>query len=108
LLQIDVDGTTRILGTQSVNYQTPEVIKLLNVYPIPMQEVLNIDVFVGTGDATLIQLYDIKGDLVREEKKYTSTGTQTFSLHVEDLPRGVYCYKVSNPLTLIIGKVIKE
>lgn len=76
---------TSVLTTKEIQAGTK-----LSAFPIPTNKILNI-VNPGNG-ANKIQVYDTTGKLVVD--KSFSTSENKISIDVENLPKGIYIYKV--------------
>lgn len=76
---------TSVLTTKEIQAGTK-----LSAFPIPTNKILNI-VNPGNG-ANKVQVYDTTGKLVVD--KSFSTSENKISIDVENLPKGIYIYKV--------------
>jgi len=87
----------------SVVYQSDDT--GISLYPNPANELININTTSLIGAKTLIQIYNISGQLVIE--KELSGYTNIVSLNVKSLTSGMYFVKVNNNNKVFTSKFIK-
>lgn len=68
----------------------------LNVYPNPVNDVLNVELQPNRAGRYTIELYEATGRRIRLLQTDLISQTQTLSLQVEDLPKGMYYLRLSN------------
>ena len=76
---------------------------LFTVSPIPTSDLLNIDFTTGINGETTILLYNIAGQMIKQEILQNSTNHQ---LAVQNLPEGVYVLSVINQDRIATRKVL--
>lgn len=108
LLQTDLDGTTRILETVSVNYQINEDIRLLSASPNPVADKWTISLFNNFDETVMIKLIDTQGRTVYSYKEGAFVGNYTAELDLQALPTGLYYYQISNLHNAVSGSIVKK
>ncbi len=105
---VDVTHNAGCVGTDTirVTFSFPTVIgmtkqPLVRVYPNPAVDLLNIEF---TGRNVKIRLISPLGSVVFEKKTVTSGGHE--SIHVKDLPRGIYLLEISSEGKQETSKII--
>lgn len=78
--------------------------QLVNVYPNPATEALNIDFSEFVRDMAQVTIYDASGKVVRSTM-YSGAQLLAFqSIDIEDLPAGVYSLRVTVDQVNVVGK----
>ncbi|WP_295122520.1 glycosyl hydrolase [uncultured Chitinophaga sp.] len=77
------------------------------VYPNPVSSRLNIELPVDAAADLLVQLYNLAGQQVLEEKK-TANGSRLQYVDVSNLPAGVYQLRVINAGKVYNARVLKQ
>lgn len=80
----------------------------LVVYPNPFNNTINLKInSSGTQKAT-IQVINLAGQLVYQQKQVLSAGKQQINLPLKDVTQGVYCVKVQLGKEVLVKKIIKQ
>ena len=80
----------------------------LMIYPNPGGDVINLQIVPGNSTSLHIQLFDLKGELVKEEHHdMTGAGTHHFSIRTEALDPGIYVYRIHYSGNRITGRITK-
>ncbi len=80
---------------------------LLPNKPNPFSDRTTVGFFTPFDDRIELQVYNIMGSLVHEEKGGFPPGEYSFEFDGQDLAPGTYFYRVSNQNQLYTGKLIK-
>jgi hypothetical protein len=80
--------------------KTPET--QLSVYPNPTREFIVFDLTTSREPATII-IYDIQGKKVIEQRL-----NESHQVGVQNLPKGLYLYRLDDGMNIYTGKIIKE
>lgn len=107
LIQKDIDGTTQILETITVNYQV-DALRLISISPNPSADEIHIQLFNGLSESIKIELYDSKGTQVFLKKAEYPKGTVDISMNIAQLPQGIYFYKIFNIYNTYTGSIMKQ
>jgi hypothetical protein len=101
LKMIDQDGQFTYSEIKTVHFfgKTP----IIEVYPNPFDQILNLSVSVENEETLQIQVLDLLGRTVLEESFFAEKGTSICSLRgVEKLAKGTYIVKVNSFSKLIV------
>ncbi len=89
LSQTDLDGTQRDLGVRTVLFKTKKV--LVSVHPNPVQtDMINIQYVSPSNTDIDIEIVDITGRVLHQEKITATEGANLFELPVNGLSNGIY------------------
>ncbi len=95
LKQIDYDGTYGYSNTVSINTGTELTFTLEQNYPNPFNPSTNIEYKIPNSEFVQIKIYDILGKEVETiVNEIKSAGTYDITWNAENLPGGVYFYKL--------------
>lgn len=111
LTQAEIDEIMKEVITELYNYQPIEELKdnEIHVYPSPARNYVNLVFNNNTGEEVLVNVYDIRGALVKTQSFTTYTkGQQKISLQISELPRGMYIFKLFVDQANYSGKFIKQ
>jgi hypothetical protein len=90
-----------VSNSRIVSVENVESTPLLNIYPLPVREILNLE--FEKGKYTL-QLYDFQGNLLRNVK----IESEIYSLDMRAYKSGIYLLRVVSQGKSYIKKVVKE
>ena len=90
-------------GTGSAN-QEPKNTVSVRVSPNPARDVASFNIAGQNLDNTSVRLFDLKGNLQREERFSGEKGT----LRLNDLPAGIYVWELRGKGWRKSGKLVKE
>jgi hypothetical protein len=88
-------------------YQTSEFHVFPNS-PNPFSEVTRIGFYTPFDDYVTLQVYNILGEMLHEEKQGASPGENFFEFNGGSLNPGSYFYRITNSSELFTGKFIKS
>lgn len=92
--QVDFDGTFTTSHTIAVHYKDNSSVL---VYPNPVSEKLNVDLYTETGGYHSIRIVDLLGR-VYEEIRWMNPGMNQFSVTAfSEFEKGIYMMQVINP-----------
>jgi hypothetical protein len=89
LKQVDFNGDYKRSATIKANCISRIPVSI-TVYPVPAFDRLNVNIKSDKPVTTTIQIFDAAGRTVRTQKVSVSTGMNTYSFDVDDLPSGQY------------------
>ena len=78
------------------------------VYPVPVNNELNIVYNAQTVCQLQIQILDMSGCVVLNTKQNIYKGTNAITLNVSGLELGFYVCRINNGITVITKKIIKQ
>ena len=82
--------------------------KVQNVYPNPVIDKLNIEIYSsGTGEAT-VSIIDMLGSEIFLLNMEIEKGLNETEMDVSQLKKGNYIYKIVSDKNVIRGKIVKE
>jgi Secretion system C-terminal sorting domain/Beta-propeller repeat len=81
----------------------------INLYPNPVQDNVNIEIFVSKNQIVDVQLTDMIGKIVMHKKMNIVKGSNRLQLDLENSLRGFYTITIKNANSVMyIGKVIRR
>ncbi len=105
--QTDFDGLTKQSNVISLT-RGERNFTLVNVYPIPVLESVNISYTVDTDTEVQVRIYDTYGRLVAEQSVSSKAGTQTATLDASQYSAGVYFVTLTNGTKTLSTKFVKR
>ncbi len=98
-IQVNEDQITGIVSqAEGKNY---------NIYPNPVSNTLNIDLFANENDNTEIQILNTAGQVVYSTTQTLNNGQNNLSFDVNSLTKGVYFIKINGSNTYETKKFVK-
>ena len=83
--------------------------KELRIYPNPVSEIVNLEIEVDNKEASLIKLYSISGQLIKEISNLSLTnGKNTIQLDLSELNTGAYIIQYVNGANSKSARLIKQ
>jgi len=79
-----------------------------SIYPNPVNELLNVQYKWSNAENILIQIIDIQGKMLYQQKLIDHTGTNQISISVGNFPKGLYLFRLINGEESEIKKFIKH
>lgn len=107
LKQIDTDGGFEYSKVVSV-LRKSDKFNVISVSPNPANDILNIVVETKNDDDLEINLLDIFGKTIKQQKTTAPQGLNTKSLNLQVLPNGIYFLQLQQGTDRIVRKVVKE
>ncbi|GBL36104.1 hypothetical protein EMGBS15_16990 [Filimonas sp.] len=89
LAQTDIDGHLTLLN-KVVDLNRGNSGSTVSIYPNPVTDVLNMDVFASEAGTTLMKITDMSGRLVKQVQAKKVEGMNTLTIDLSDLSAGVY------------------
>jgi uncharacterized delta-60 repeat protein len=80
---------------------------ILNVYPNPFNDFLNIDLYNYLNKNVSIELYDVSGKTILNKLKFDSSNHSIRLQIPQDIPKGVYFLKLTNESNISVVKLVK-
>jgi hypothetical protein len=96
-------------GTNDINEITGNADEnvVTNVYPVPAQNVANIDIALANKSTVTVRIADLMGRNMSVENKGTfNKGQHTISVNTSALPAGIYTYQVTMNDQVSTGKLV--
>ncbi len=107
LRQIDLDGSFHLTNVVAVSTLRDELVGL-SAYPVPFQEEVNVRMVLKEDSPIRVQLLDIQGKVLSEERLQGRKGVNPYSLPAGDLSSGVYMIRVVTAQSSTFVRVVKE
>ncbi len=105
LKQVDIDGRHSYSKVVSVNCS--DALSRLMVYPNPANTTININCNVKNDESSVVQIIDVVGKVVMNEKINLLAGFNNASFEIKDLPSGVYYLVVKHNDDADLGSQVK-
>lgn len=80
----------------------------LSVTPNPFKEAINLNINAGENDDLTIQLFDVKGQLIKTENANISAGENGLRFEASELPSGLYLLEIKGQAFEASMKLLKE
>ncbi len=80
----------------------------LNVTPNPFKDVINLNINAEENNDLTIQLFDVKGRMVKSENTNIFVGENGFQIEAAELPSGIYLLEVQGSDFEVSIKLLKE
>jgi len=94
------------LNLLTATEETSRETSFVKIYPNPFTGLVNFESKNLTGEAT-IELFDVNGKLIRR-KVWMATSDSSIQFSLEDLPGGIYFYKIIQKEKMMQGKLVKQ
>jgi Secretion system C-terminal sorting domain len=78
------------IGTREIDENTID----LTCYPNPANNELNLRLNSKEAEKLSVEVFDIAGQLILEETKFSTKGIQTWNLNTSSLPNGIYLLRL--------------
>ncbi len=102
---LDQDGSIDHSNVVLINESS---IDLLDLYPVPFGNTLNLSFNQSESSTAEISIIDVSGRIVLLENIRAKEGHNEQALDVSSLPSGIYFLSLTNANGKVVGKVIKE
>lgn len=79
--------------------------KLINVYPNPVNEILNFTLFGEIKYSALLQILNLEGEVMIEQKILNSGRNP---INMSQLPNGIYLCRYNNGAVITTEKIVKQ
>lgn len=90
------------LSTKDIAFQN------LSVWPNPANNIVNISFESDANDIVTIEMFDIQGRILKQQKADASIGNVSQSIDVNSLPVGVYVLKMTQGNKQFNSKIVKQ
>jgi len=108
LKQVDFDGQSSY--SEVITLENNVSIDLMHLYPNPIQDHLNISINSLNDSQISLEIYDLSGRNVKQQKTSLQRGSNIFKMNLEELKKGIYALKIvdSNHHLLFSEKILKK
>ncbi|HNW70145.1 MAG TPA: T9SS type A sorting domain-containing protein [Bacteroidales bacterium] len=96
------------MQTSDVGIEAEDLSDYLNIYPNPVSEMLNINLFSNEVQTVTIELMDMQGKLIESRTEQAYTGQNSFKLDMQGMTSGIYFIRMSTKSGIYNNKIIKE
>ncbi|MCB0635757.1 MAG: T9SS type A sorting domain-containing protein [Lewinella sp.] len=86
----------------------PALAEDLRVFPNPVGEAANIQLELSEATTAQLRLFNVQGQLLRQQTESLNAGLNQLRLHVDDLPHGQYWLELSDGRRLSRTALIKQ
>jgi len=110
LKQVDINGRSSFSNIVLIRGNMPNKIEIVTIYPNPAQDRLSMVVSAPTAQYLNIQITDISGRVLKQEKRTVIAGDNQLSLIVSGLAPGTYFLKATcnNGCEAAVQKFLKQ
>jgi hypothetical protein len=105
LKQTDYDGKARYSQLEAVKINSNG---LVNVFPNPAQNNINISFYTEATDITVLNIMDVRGRLVHSVEINPLKGKNIIDLDLQDFQSGIYIISIVNKNGILNAKFFKE
>ena len=98
---LDFTNTTSIRETKNARNNG------LKLYPNPVQDLLQIEYESGKGENVLVQILDVQGKVLFQNKLPNQPGINIIDIHVETFRKGLYLCRIKLGTRLETSRFIK-
>jgi hypothetical protein len=91
--QVDYNGASTYSMVVAVTFNKIGVV-IGNVYPNPVNDVLNVSVSAAKPEIATFSILDVTGKLIQKETKSIGKGSSTLQVSTQNLPQGIYFLQV--------------
>jgi hypothetical protein len=107
LTSVDFDGKQDVSKVVSVN-RSANALKINSLSPMPFtEEALSINL-QSNSSALTITLTDVSGKVIQTEKRTVVEGTNTLTLPLSNVAKGLYFLTVSDGRSTVVEKIVKQ
>ena len=108
LEQVDIDGIST-LHAKVIDLNRSGNGSIVNIYPNPVNDVLNIDLMATEAAVTVVKITDMSGRLVKQVQTNSVQGLNTINISLNALSSGLYTIQVlENGQCLFIERIRKD
>lgn len=97
LRQIDFDGSIKYSNAIAIVNSNWTGFAVLNLFPNPSDGLVNAEVYSSGEQNFVVQIRDISGRFIRNEKHVLNNSTNIISFDISDLEDGIYLFDFINP-----------
>lgn len=100
LIKLDKNGCIDTLCGGMIGTYETELVSKIKIYPNPVSDILTISNPIGEK----IEIFDIAGRLIKTEP----VNNETQTIHIQDMPNGVYTVRMQEKTLRVNYKIIKQ
>ena len=89
-----ITGNTVIPAPTSISDNA--IVGVLNVYPNPVLNILNVEIDMEQGSKCSFEIYSIAGKLISAQAASMNAGSNLISINTSELAQGTYILKIEN------------
>ncbi len=107
LTTVDTDGKKTTSKTISVNTGKGKL-ALLNIYPLPAKNVVNLDFDATPNTTVAVTLKDMTGRTVLVKNTKITEGSNQLTLEVSGLANGIYILTMNDGISSFVQRIVKQ
>lgn len=112
LIASDVLGCARSSDTFHLNFSLSQNFNDeigVNIFPVPIQNVLNVELFGWKSATAFVSINDISGkNLISNEFELGNNSSKKFSIDTKDISNGIYLLLIQSENNQVIRKIIVQ
>ena len=97
LKEIDTDGSIKYSNSIAIVNSNWTGFAVLNLFPNPSDGLVNAEIYSSGEQNFIVQIRDISGRFIRNEKHVLNNSSNILSFDISDLEDGIYLFDFINP-----------
>jgi len=107
LQEVRSNNSVRIVSEVIVINRVMDL-SIINIYPVPVRDLLNIEINTDQKEDLVVKLYDISGRIVYERHVVSEVGNNKITIFAGELAIGNYFIKIYSQNVNVVEKFVKK
>ncbi len=103
-----LDNVKFMNDIDDIGIEAEDISSYLELFPNPVSEILNINLFANEQQPVKIELFDIQGKLMGSHEEYAHKGQNVFYLDMNGKTAGMYFIRISTSKGIYNDKILKK
>ena len=107
LQEVRIDNSARIVS-EVIAINRVMDLSIVNIYPMPITDLLNIEINTRQKEQIFVKLYDISGRIVYDRSLISEVGNNKIAIFVRELAVGNYFINIYSQNVNVVEKIVKK
>lgn len=103
-----VDNVKFMNAIDDIGIEAEDISNYLDIFPNPVSEMLNVNLFSNEQQAVNIEVFDIQGKIMESKTENAIKGQNFFKLDMNGKPAGMYFIRISTNKGIFNDKIMKK
>jgi len=103
-----LDNVKFMNDIDDIGIEAEDISSYLELFPNPVSEILNINLFANEQQPVKIELFDIQGKLMGSHEEYAHKGQNVFNIDMNGKTAGMYFVRISTSKGIYNDKILKK
>ena len=103
-----IDNVKFMQNIDDIGIEAEDISNYVDIFPNPVSEMLNVNLFSNEKQAVKLELFDIQGKVIESNTEYAVMGQNSYQIDMNGNPAGMYFIRISTNKGIFNDKIMKK